>query len=77
MAMNGDSSWNFCVWYVQNPAQIFMERLRVVLGRCFSNKDFNFLWWCLKNVSGESPSSSELTKMSLCLLSSLFAFSGN
>ena len=68
IAMNGDSSWNFCVWYVQNPAQIFMERLRVVLGRCFSNKDFNFLWWCLKNVSGESPSSSELTKMSLCLL---------
>ena len=65
MVVYGYSSWNFCVWFVQNPVQIFMERLGATWQ--MPRRGLNFLLWFLKNVSGDWLSSSELTKMFLRL----------
>ena len=65
MVVYGYSSWNFCVWFVQNPVQIFMERLGATWQMPW--QDFNFLLWFLKNVSGDWLSPSDLTKVFLRL----------
>ena len=65
MVVYGYSSWNFCVWFVQNPVQIFMERLGATWQMPW--QDFNFLLWFLKNVSGDWLSSSDVTKVFLRL----------